>query len=369
MKILELTFTLSPGGAERFVVDLSNELAQSNDVTLLTLRDDTVNPDVRNFYRDDISPKVHYECLGLKDGLRPSMWWKIWKAIRRHIPDVVHYHGDPMPYWVMVPMIFSSRKIKFVQTIHSDIHNGYDRGLYPLMSNTLGRRGIVRYVALSETNYKELKKIYPMCKSVCIVNGRAPMIPTPAFEEVKREVDRYRITPDTKLFLHVARCHEVKNQRRLITAFNRLVENGADAQLLIVGDGYDSKLGGELKSLAGRYIHFLGPRKNISDYHLCADAFCLSSDFEGMPITLIEALISGTPAVSTLVCGSIDAIVDGCNGVLAKDFTDESYYEALLRMFENHSVYKANAVAEKDSSKYTIRRCAEEYVNFYKIEN
>ena len=75
MRILEITFHLAPGGAERFVVDLSNELAESSDVALLILRDDSVNPDVRNFYKEDLSPKVHYECLGLKDGLKLSMWW------------------------------------------------------------------------------------------------------------------------------------------------------------------------------------------------------------------------------------------------------------------------------------------------------
>lgn len=369
MKILEISFHLAPGGAERFVVDLSNELAESNEVILLTLRDDSINPDIRNFYRDELSSKVHYECLGLKDGLRPSMWWKIWKAIRRHNPDVVHYHGDGMPYWMMVPMIFSSRRIKFIQTIHSDFYNGYDKGLYPFMSKFLGGRGIVRYVALSETNYKELKKAYPMCRCTCIMNGRAPIIPTPAFEDVKLELDKFKTTPDTKLFLHVARCHEIKNQRRLIVNFNRLAECGSDAQLLIVGDGYDGKSGDDLKSLAGSHVHFLGARKNISDYHLCADAFCLSSDFEGMPITLIEALMCGTPAVSTPVCGSVDAIVSGYNGVLAKDFTDEAYYEALSLMYENLAVYRANAVAEKDNGRYTIRRCAEQYLDFFKLKN
>ena len=38
MKILQISFSLSSGGLERFVVDLSNELAESNDVTLLTLK-------------------------------------------------------------------------------------------------------------------------------------------------------------------------------------------------------------------------------------------------------------------------------------------------------------------------------------------
>ena len=50
MKILQISFSLSSGGAERFVVDLSNELGKTNDVTLLTLKDDKVDVENRNFY-------------------------------------------------------------------------------------------------------------------------------------------------------------------------------------------------------------------------------------------------------------------------------------------------------------------------------
>ena len=53
MKILQIIFSLSSGGAERFVVDLSNELSKTNDVTLLTLKDDKVDVEVRNFYKFD----------------------------------------------------------------------------------------------------------------------------------------------------------------------------------------------------------------------------------------------------------------------------------------------------------------------------
>ena len=54
MKILEVTFSLSSGG----VVDLSNELSRTNDVTLLTLKDDQVDPDRRQFYKFDLSPRL-----------------------------------------------------------------------------------------------------------------------------------------------------------------------------------------------------------------------------------------------------------------------------------------------------------------------
>ena len=61
MNILEVITDLGSGGAERFVVDLSNELAKTNDVTLMTLMDDKVNPEHRNFNRYALNDNVNYK--------------------------------------------------------------------------------------------------------------------------------------------------------------------------------------------------------------------------------------------------------------------------------------------------------------------
>ena len=66
MKILELLFSLGSGGAERFVVDLSNEMSCKHDVVLMTLKDDAI--DNREFYKDDLNSSIKYVNLGLKDG-------------------------------------------------------------------------------------------------------------------------------------------------------------------------------------------------------------------------------------------------------------------------------------------------------------
>ncbi|HZY24804.1 MAG TPA: glycosyl transferase, partial [Bacteroidales bacterium] len=69
MKIIQLVYSLGPGGAERFVVDLSNELAlQGNDVTLCVLRDDKLGNS--GFYKRDLSEKINYINLRIPEGLR-----------------------------------------------------------------------------------------------------------------------------------------------------------------------------------------------------------------------------------------------------------------------------------------------------------
>ncbi len=366
MKILEIVFHLNSGGAERFVVDLSNELSKTNEVVLLALKEDKSNPEEFLFYKFDLSGRVKYKNVGLpSSSYRLSSMWRVYKAIKAENPDVVHMHAAGMPKFCYLANLLLGKGMTFVQTIHNDIYRGYSTAIYDFLHATLGRWKMVRFVAISETNYVEQKKRYPRTMATCIVNGRAPMRPTEKLKDVRNEIAALKKNHDTIVVLHVARCNPQKNQMLLIDSFNALTANGTDAMLLVIGNSYDSELGASLKAAAGANIHFLGTRKNISDYMANADIFVLSSAFEGMPITIIEALLSGVPVVSTPVCGAVDAI-DGNNGVLSDGFTTESYTAALSKVVGNLAYYKANAQRMKDSSPYTIRTCAEKYLEFFK---
>ena len=81
MKILQVVFSLAFGGAERFVVDLSNELSKDNDVTLLALKAETCLP-FFSFYKFALSPNVKYVNLGLP--LQASIFAQI-KIGRAHV--------------------------------------------------------------------------------------------------------------------------------------------------------------------------------------------------------------------------------------------------------------------------------------------
>lgn len=368
MKIVEVVFHLCPGGAERFVVDLSNELSKTNDVVLLALKEDKSNPDDALFYKFDLSERVKYKNVGLSSSsYEPMSMWKVYKAIKAENPNVVHMHAVGMPKFCYLANLLLGKKVTFVQTIHNDINRGYSTKLYDFVHYTLGCRKLIRFVGISETNYKDLKKYYPNSLSVCIVNGRAFLQPTSMAEKVKQEIASFKKNSDTIVVLHVARCDFQKQQILLIDSFNTIVERGKNAVLLMIGSKYDSELGASLKIAAGENVYFLGTRKNINDYMAYADIFALSSAFEGMPITIIEALLSGLPVVSTPVCGAVDAI-NGENGVLSDDFTTESYTAALSKTIDNLSYYKSNAQRMKENSPYAIKACAEKYLDFFKLK-
>lgn len=364
MKIVEMTFSLWSGGAERFTVDLCNELSKSNDVTLITLKDDKIDTERRCFYKFDLSERVNYLNLGLGQGFSLESETKIYTTLRKLNPNIVHLNGGNLPKFCALAMLLLCHKMKFIQTIHNDLKNGYDKGFNKHLYKTVGNSKRFSCVALSEKNYLDFKKYYPNLNIECIVNGRAALKKTDKFESVKRELGGFRKDAQTKLFLHVARFHSQKNQGLLIAAFNKICTSH-NVSLVIIGNGFDTPKGQELKNKACDKIHFLGTRKNVADYFLNSDIFTLSSIFEGMPISLIEASLAGLPCVSTPVCGAVDLIVDGVNGKLSSDFSEESYIAALEYSLLHFDELKRNAEEMKKKSPYTMEECAKKYLQVF----
>lgn len=366
MKIVEVITFLGSGGAERFIVDLSNELSKGNEVYLLTVLDDKKDAEIRNFYRFAIDSKVHYINLGLPNGLSYSNQVAVKKAIDEIAPDIVHLHLACTLNYCALATLSLAWKYKIYFTIHSDLHNGYDKGFLKIVCNTLGRLGKFKLACLSNKNYADFKAFYPHTSIRCIVNGRAPIEPTECYNEVAEEMNGYRHAVDSKLFVHIARFHPVKNQSLLVESFNELINEGANVDLVVIGANYDCEDGIKLQEKANERIHFIGAHKNISDYILNADIFCLSSDYEGMPITLLEASLAGAPAVSTPVCGAVDLIQNGVNGYISKDHSLAEYKTALLKAMADFEKLKYNAMKMKDNSPYTIAECAKKYIEYFK---
>lgn len=361
MKILEIVLSLSNGGAERFVVDLSNEMSKSEDVTLLVLKDFEIGSN--DFYKKEVSDRVKLINLGFKDGFKFSYLIKVMNMVRTIGPDIVHIHDVADKYCILPTMFHTSKKI-FVQTIHNDINSLYKDIFHKFTLGFLGKIKHLNFVTISDQNSRDFSNIYSATSNKMIYNGRAKLMASPKFDDVKNEVSNLKPNESTLVLLHIARCASQKNQELLITSFNRWVESGANAILLVCGSGFDSEQGEKLKRFSCENIHFLGPKSNVADYLLCADAFALSSLFEGMPITVIEAISLGIPVLSTPVCGVLDTIRDKENGCISKDFTEDSYVE----MLNNYSTLCRSLkkkCAQRETSVYSIEFCAKSYLEYF----
>jgi glycosyltransferase involved in cell wall biosynthesis len=361
MKILQIIYSLTPGGAERFVVDLSNELVQlNNEVFLFTLLDDT-NKNL-GFYKSEISTKVIYKNLKLKAGFRLVNVYYLWKLIKQIKPDVVHCHLNLVNYLFPVSIIFP--KIKFFHTIHSNAQREVKSSLEYYIRRFFYSFRFINAITISKETSVSFVKYYKSHSYYQIYNGRKQPTPTDKFKEVKDFIDKVRLKKEL-IFLHVGRCIQVKNQQMLINVFNRLNREGKSVALLIIGDGFDSSLGNELKKIASDEIYFLGLKENVSDFYLNSDAFCLTSFHEGMPITLIEAFACGCIPICTPVGGVLDSIENGITGYLSKSVNEEDFYQSVKNYLNNLGVINREDLKMKYHDLFGIEKCSKHHIEVY----
>jgi glycosyltransferase involved in cell wall biosynthesis len=146
--------------------------------------------------------------------------------------------------------------------------------------------------------------------------------------------DRSELVADgTRLVVAVGRLVEQKNHELAIRAIAQV----PDATLWVVGDG---PLRSKLEHLAtelGAPVVFTGVRRDARALMGAADAVVMPSRWEGLPLTALEALASGTPLVATSVRGLRELVTDGENALLVPEEPD-ALAEALRRVLDDREL-------------------------------
>ncbi len=132
----------------------------------------------------------------------------------------------------------------------------------------------------------------------------------------------------------VGRLTVQKGQEVLLRAAPRVLAALPAARFLMVGDGEDR---GRLEALATRLdlanrVRFLGTRRDVPLLMRALDIFVLPSHWEGMPISLLEAMAAGLPVVASNVTGSREAVVDAETGLLVPPGDAGALAEAIIRV-------------------------------------
>lgn len=365
MKIIQLIYSLCSGGAERFVVNLSNELAaMGHDVTLCMLLSSDESKYV--FNRQFLSEDVKFVSLGFGQGFSWSKVRRVENFIGNVCPDIVHCHLNVIPY--IFRLAVTCPDIRFVHTLHSVAECASGYRMQKAINKWFYRHEKVLPVTISQKCYESYESYYGLNNAHCVLNGCPTPVKTDLFQEVTREVDSFKKDTNTPVFIHVARFHPYKNQKLLIESFNKLDSMGVDFVLLVVGDGYESE-GRLMVDMACNQIHFLGLKKNVTDYLLCSDAFCLTSFNEGLPISLLEALSCGVVPICTRAGGIPDVIEEGVSGLLAKDFDVNSYTDKLVDFVNKPDIINKTILRRSFEQQYSMKVCAEKYISIYKGGN
>lgn len=341
--------TLCNGGAERVVSILAGHMAkQGMDVEILTYYDMPVSYELdervkltavetmtgsTNKVKNLLAIRKYFKKYGnvVISFLAPFNIMAIAANFGNGVPMIVADRNDP----TKVPSNFVVRKVRDVLYCFADGVVVQTQKNKAYFSRIVQKKSKVIYNPIDLKEYAQIA-----LKS----------------EKEKKIVTAGRLMPQ-------------KNQKMMIRAFAAVHAKYPEYQLVIYGEGPSRQ---ELEDL----VEELGLKKsillpgNVSDIHehiKNAEMFVLSSDYEGMPNALIEAMCLGLASISTKVSGATDLIQDHENGILTDLDNQEQLEKAMLKLIENKELASKLAVnAAKLGERLEVSKIMQQWTEFIK---
>lgn len=354
MKILQVIPYFCFGGAETMCENLTYALIRmGHQVTVVSLYDEQT-PIARRMEKNGV--KILY--LDKKLGLDLSMVPKLMKILRQEKPDVVHTHLDVIKYAVAAAKLSGIRRC--VHTVHNVAHEEAEGRLQKLINTVYFRLGWSVPVALSPKVRDTIVSFYGLKQE------KVPMIYNGVDLGKCCPKAQYALTEPANL-LHIGRFNEQKNHKGLLEAFAQVLKTHPDCHLNLIGDGeLLEEVKGYVQTLGiQEKVEFLGNQSNIYPFLQQSDIFLLPSKFEGMPMTIIEAMGTGLPIVASAVGGVPDMLEDNVSGMLVS-CDPEQTAQAVLELLDKEDLREklgTNALA--DSEKFSAEHMARCYCDVY----
>jgi glycosyltransferase involved in cell wall biosynthesis len=183
---------------------------------------------------------------------------------------------------------------------------------------------------------------------------------------------RLRLTNDEFVVGTVGRLDPVKDLGVLIEGFARLKKRIDGARLVIVGDGVERE---SLAALAAKFrlsetVRFLGHREDVSDLLHAFDVYVSTSVFEGISLTLLEAMAAERPVIATAVGGTPEVVVHEVTGRLIEPRSPEAVADALLFLHRRPAVASAwgKAGRQRVLDQFTVNGMVQQYASVYAAE-
>lgn len=353
MKIFFLTAYLGAGGAERVVSLLANKMSQlGHEVGIISLKYNDV------FYTIDPKVQLVFPMDHCQTRFSELFWLR--RFLKGQKPDVVIPFTEGVYCFTILSLLGTGIPIIASERLDP-----------AAMSPT---RKVLKRLLLPYTDWlvvqtQSIKDYFPKK-----IQKKASIIYNPVNEEVFKSPDglqfqgantassvRSSNTPmegkgQEKLnrFISVGRLYPQKNQEMMIRAFARVADEFPDWQLVIFGEG---PLRAELEFLVSSFklegrVLLPGRTEHVIEELRKSKIFCMSSDYEGMSNSMIEAICVGLPIVTTDVSGVKELVQDGVNGFVVPCGDVYSMSNAMLSIiknsvilcdFANNSFMKRNA--------------------------
>lgn len=352
-KVVHLVYSMGCGGLEKVIVNLINGSYKDVEHVIISL--------IPEFeMTTGIIPDVDIFCLDKKPGKDLGCHYRLYRLLKQISPDAINtYNFGTIEYHVTAFLSGVKKRV------HSDHGHGGDAQNGLNKKNNVIRKiasyFINDYVVVSQDLMDwvtQVVKVKPQ-RLHLIQNG---------VEVPKKFVGVRESESGIKTISTVGRLDPVKNQALLLKAFKRVLDNFPTARLKIVGDGSEKE---KLKMLAQDLsitdsVDFMGYREDVKEQLSTSDVFVLSSHYEAMPMTILEAMALGIPVVTTDVGG-------------IRHFVDESYVNytqandekmlafSIERQISNPDEYreKLRRAHKLVLENYSISAMSKRYLNLY----
>jgi glycosyltransferase involved in cell wall biosynthesis len=306
---MQLVLSLSPGGTERLVIEICKQLTDRVDSMVVCLDD-------RGAWAAELeAANIPVIALRRQPGFQPALSRQIARLITAHGIDVVHcHHYSPYVYGLLASLFTNARLVFTEHGRLSDAGPPVKRRLVNPLLSMLG--GQVCAVSGDLKNHM-VAEGFPARRIQVVYNGIDPgRRPTAIHRQVAREM--LGLPLDGFVAGTVGRLDPVKNLRTMLQAHCMLLERQPDARLVIVGDGPERAA---LEALAGELniahaVTFAGYRSDVRALMPAFDVYLNTSAYEGVSLTILEAMAAGLPVVATSVGGNPEVVIDQETGML-----------------------------------------------------
>lgn len=335
-KIIFLIPNLKHGGAEKVLVNLVNNMDRDKyDITVQTLFDVGVHKKnllshirYSSFFKHEIRGNSYlFKCFS------PQFWWK--RIIKEHYDIAVSYLEGPT---TRILSGCTDSDTKLVAWLHIELN-----------TPKLAAQGF-RNVAEAKVAYERFDRVIAVSQNVkqCFTDNLRVQHPievlynTNETEQILTKAqfaiqdDRF-IIRDVPAIVSVAKLMKTKGYDRLIEAHKRLLDEGLNHRVYIIGIGEEQ---GYLREKIKKYhleesFVLLGFHDNPYNYVANADLYVCSSRREGFSTAVTEALIVGTPVVSTDCSGAKELLGENNEYGIVVENSTEGIYQGMKKMLSD----------------------------------
>lgn len=361
MRVAHVLSSFGMGGQERVAYDLAvSQLRAGWSVTALSLAPPPDGPLAAEFRAAGVEVD---RVARPRPGVDPMLVVRIARWLRQHRIELVHTHNR-------MALIYGApaARLAGARVVHTK-HGNNPRGGTRLLAGNFAARFVSAFVAVSpETaEFARKRREVDERRLLVIPNGieLGRFHPSPAGRDrIRRELG---IPGDAWVIGTVGRIAVEKNHALLVDAVAPLL--GPATRLVIAGDG---QLLPDLRAQVDRLgvggaVHLLGARRDVPDILNALDTFVLSSDTEGLPLVIPEAMATGLPVISTRVGGVPSVIDDGQTGFLVPRGDAQALRDRVAQLRADREASRALGERARGAAiaRFSAERMQRDYIDLY----